>query len=445
MIRTEFKNREFLALIALTVICAALPGISAARAITVEDARDIALEHNRDFLRSKQEVVKARGEIGNARAGALPEVTVGSYYSRNLKLAPMFFEQNGQVQELQFGFKNSFGASISVYQPIWEGGKVFAAYKIARLYKDYSEEVASQVSDAVVYQAEVLFYQNILQQARLDVLNQSYETSSHNLDVVEKLYSQGLVSKFELLRAQVEKSNIEPQILTAESDLLLAGKQLKSFLGIDLDEDLELQDVTTDTSLAGLPSLDQLTQNALNQRPEMHQSDLMVDMRKKAVGVARASYFPKLGAVTEYGWSSVSDDFTLSGNTSDSWTAGVNLTWSLFDGFRTRSSVGIAKAEHRQAEINREDAIDQIKLEVQASYDRLLQARKALDARSETIAQAEEGLRIANLRYETGKGTLLEVLSAQTALAQARTAMAEATFSFREARASLRKATAMNL
>ncbi|HOP07292.1 MAG TPA: TolC family protein [candidate division Zixibacteria bacterium] len=416
-----------------------------ARTLTVEDARAIALKHNRDYLGSQQEIIKAQGEIGNARSGALPQVTLGSYYSRNLKLAPLYFEADGEVQELQFGFKNSFGASVSVYQPIWEGGRVFTAYKIARLYKDYSEELASQISEVVVYQAEVLFYQVILEQARLDVLSMSYETSLHNLGVVENMYSQGVVSKFELLRAQVEKSNLEPQIMAAESNLLLAGKQFKSFLGIDLDEEIELKDVPTETSLVDLPSLGQLRETALVARPEMHQSDLMVEMREKAVGVARADYFPKLGAVTEYGWSAESDDFTLDENTSHSWTAGINLSWSLFDGFRTRSAVGIARAEHRQAEINRDEAIDRIKLDVQESYDRLIQAKKALDACGETIAQAEEGLRIAGLRHETGEGTLLEVLSAQTALTQARTAMAEATFGFREAHAALRRATAMNL
>ena len=74
-------------------------------------------------------------------------------------------------------------------------------------------------------------------------------------------------------------------------------------------------------------------------------------------------------------------------------------------------------------------------LEVEEAYDLIVQARKALEVVGETIAQAEEGLNIANLRYESGIGTQLEVLSAQTALTDARRAEAEALFFFREARA----------
>ena len=84
---------------------------------------------------------------------------------------------------------------------------------------------------------------------------------------------------------------------------------------------------------------------------------------------------------------------------------------------------------------------DDVRLEVEEAYDQILQAKKALDIQGETIAEAEAGLRIANLRYETGVGTQLEVLSAQTALTQALQALSEATFFFRQAHSLLNKAT----
>ena len=75
----------------------------------------------------------------------------------------------------------------------------------------------------------------------------------------------------------------------------------------------------------------------------------------------------------------------------------------------------------------------------------MIQVKKALDIQGATIAQAEEGLKIANLRFETGVGTQLEVLSAQAALTEARSQLAVATFMFRKARAELRKATTVDI
>jgi outer membrane protein TolC len=420
-------------------------GSGAATKLTIDQVRALAHEHNRDYLSAREEVTKAQGEIGSARAGALPQISLNSYYSRNLKLAPLYFEQDNEIQKLQFGFKNSFGASISLYQPLWEGGKVFAAYTIARQYKKYAQAGADRAAAEVTYQSDVLFYAAILSRAQLAVLQQAWETFTHNLEVVEKLHSQGMVSRFELLRARVEKANLEPQIVAAESGVALSEKALKSFLGLDLELPISLIEDNVDTPHAPLPALAVLSDSALTLRPEMTQLDLLVSMREKAIGIARAGYFPAIGAVSQYGWQSESDDFTLDGNTSESWTAGLTLSMSLFDGGRTRSAVSIAKAEHRQATLTRQNAVDQIKLDVEQAYDRVLQAERALEAQAGTISQAEEGLRIANLRYEAGEGTLLEVLSAQTALTQARTSLVEATFALREAWASLRKATAMNL
>jgi outer membrane protein TolC len=78
-------------------------------------------------------------------------------------------------------------------------------------------------------------------------------------------------------------------------------------------------------------------------------------------------------------------------------------------------------------------------------YDLLIQAKKMLDIQGNTVAQAEEGLKIANLRYESGIGTQLEVLAAQAALSQARTSTVQALFLFRQAKAGLQKATTIDL
>jgi len=93
----------------------------------------------------------------------------------------------------------------------------------------------------------------------------------------------------------------------------------------------------------------------------------------------------------------------------------------------------------------RHQTVDDIELEVEEAYDHLLRAKEALDIQGNTIAQAEKGMDIANLRYESGIGTQLEVLSAETALRDARRILAEALFAFRQAKAGLKKATTIDL
>ncbi len=420
--------------------------IRAASPLTIEDVRRMALEFNRTYLAAEEDVVKAQSEIATARAGALPEITAHGSYNRNIKLPSFFLNPEGQeTVEFKAGFKNDFAASVSLRQSIWKGGKVFSALKIAKLYKDYSLEIKEQVKASVIYSAELLFYQAILQQSNLEVLRRAFEANSYNLEVVEKSYSQGLVSEFEVLRAKVEKSNLMPQILAGESELRLAEKRLKSFIGMDLNEEIVLIETEDDTSLEQLRPLPSLTDEALANRPEMRQADYLTQIAKKAIGVARGDYFPELEAVSTYGWSAQSDEFTLSDNTVQTWTAGLNLTIPLFKGGSTRGRVRASRADYEQALLAQKEARDAIKLEVEQAYDQMLQAQKSLEIQGVTIAQAEEGLKIANLRYESGVGTQLEVLSAQTALTQARNNLALAKFVFRQARAQLKKATTVEL
>ncbi|MCP4683949.1 MAG: TolC family protein, partial [bacterium] len=283
------------------------------------------------------------------------------------------------------------------------------------------------------------------ERSRLSVLEKSYEANTYSLDVIEKKYAQGMVSEYELLRARVEQSNLRPQILRAESELRLSEKRLQSFLGIDLDEQLIVLEEVDDTSLVLLPPLADLTTTALAERAEMRQADYFSNITHKAIRVARADYYPSLAAVMDYSWSAQSDAMTLTENQSRSWTAGLNLSIPIFKGGQTRGAVTQAVADHSQARLARLQTVDDIKLEVEEAYDRILQAKEALDIQGNTIAQAEKGMDIANLRYESGIGTQLEVLSAEAALRDARRILAEALFSFQQAKAGLKKATTIDL
>jgi outer membrane protein len=423
------------------------------RKLTIEDTRRLALEFNRTYLEAQQDEVKAEGDITKARAGALPEINLNANYNRNF-IIPSFFitgtdlaNPGGESRTIEFqtSFKNNFGATISLKQSIWQGGKVFTALQIARLYKNYSTEVADQVKASVIYQAEVLYYTTILNRSRLAVLQKDFEANSYNLEVVEKSYSQGLVSEYELLRARVEKSNLIPQILAAESQVRLSEKRLKSFLGLDLGESLSLVERTDDTTLSSLPPLPSAKNRALARRPEVLQLDYLTDITGKAISVAKAEYWPSLKAVSSYNWSSQSDALTLDENISRSLTAGLELTFPIFSGLERSGTVSQAKADHIQTRLKAAQLDDDVRLQVEEAYDRILQAKKSLDVTGETIAQAEEGLKIANLRYESGVGTQLEVLSAQAALTDARNAQAEALFFFREARARLKRDATIDL
>ena len=431
-------------LLFVIIVLGVHPGIvNAEQVLTVERVRQLALEHNRTFLQAKQDVEKAKSDITVARSDAFPEITLNSYYNRNLKLPTFFLSTGEETISFKSGFKNDFGVSLSLRQSIWQGGRVFQAYKIAKLYKVYTDNIMQQVQHEVIAGAEQYFYAAILSQSRMEVLKKAHQARVDNLTVVDKLYQQGLAAKFDLLRAQVEKANIEPLILEAESNVQLAKKQLLSFLGLELAEQVYLEEPVDDTSFV-LPSVDELTAMAMKNRPEMKQAEMLESITRRAISVAKADYFPKLEAVSSYSWTSQSDDFTLSDNNVRTWTAGVQLSVPLFNGGKTSGSVQNYQADYQKAKLATAETRDQIRLEIVAAYDKFMEAKNSLSIQKTTIDQAEEGLKIAHVRYESGEGIQLEISSAEAALTDARNSKAVALFTLRTALSNLHKATGID-
>ena len=186
---------------------------------------------------------------------------------------------------------------------------------------------------------------------------------------------------------------------------------------------------------------------AMKNRPELTEAELEKRGYDKAVRIAQGDWlYPNLYANASYSLTASSDDFRIGNhNLSKSLTVSLILNVPLFDGGRTIGEVRKARVDFYQAMLREQQLKDDVRLEVEEAHDQFMQSRKALTAQSETIAQAEEGMRIANLRYESGVGTQLEVLSAQTALTQARSQLAQTIFQYRLARAALKKATGLGI
>ncbi|MCP4704462.1 MAG: TolC family protein [candidate division Zixibacteria bacterium] len=411
--------------------------------LTVEKVRQRALEYNRQLLSAKKELDRAKAEIISARSGALPQLSLDGRYTRNLTTRELFFGD----EVIPISKNNEFDLSLSLTQPLYIGGKVGSALKIAKIYREYSEEAIKQAEREVVYSAESIFYSAILAESNLDVIKKSSVVMTLSLEIAEKKFSQGMISEYELLRARVEKLNIQPQLISAESNLNLSRKRLKSFLGLPLNENVSLIADLSDTSSVNLPTLDTLIIMAINERPEIKQANLNKRGRKKAVRIAKGDWlYPNIYANATYQMTGSSGDrYFRDSERSDSWTASLTVNIPIFDGARTIGEVRKAKVDYYQAKLTEQQLLDDIKLEVEQAYDNLIQAGKALETQTETITSAEEGKRIADLRYESGIGTQLEVLSVQTALTLARTQYIQTVHSYRLAKAALKKATGFNI
>ena len=159
---------------------------------------------------------------------------------------------------------------------------------------------------------------------------------------------------------------------------------------------------------------------------------------EQTLKASRAGYQPEIDLVGGYVWTRN----PFSGSWSDrlqGWTAGVQAQWNIFDGRATAGRVRQARSQLEQAKLTLAEAVLSVQVQVRQAYSSFVEARELVDASGKTVEQAEEALRIANVRYRTGTATQLDVLTSQVALTQARLNQLQAFYNYNVALATLRQ------
>ena len=180
----------------------------------------------------------------------------------------------------------------------------------------------------------------------------------------------------------------------------------------------------------------------------LQQQEHLAEITRRAIGIAKSGRNFNLILHSQYGYRLQGDDKAFQlfkrSDWTPSWTATLSLSMPIFDGFTTTAEIRKAKTDNQDANLSLEQLKQQVELDVRRAYYTYQESGERLKAQLKTIEQAEEGLKIARLRYQNGIGTQLEILSAEAALTQARTNYVQATHDAAEAIYGLLRVTGVN-
>ncbi len=414
-----------------------------ARPLSLADALNTALQQGAAILKAKNDLESTYGLVVQTRAIALPRLTATGNFTHT---DPGAIENFANILQPN----QSWNAGLKIVQSIYEGGKLGAAIRAARLTKEQALlEYQTVVSDTLLA-TRVAYYNTLLAAQQITVNEASVNLLAKELEDQQRRYDAGTVPRFNVLRAEVAAANARPPLIRARNDYRLAKNHLSNLLGYNLPrdiwEDVPLQ--LTDTLVAepyqvDLPSA---IQQALEKRTELGALRKARQLQDENLINARAGYQPTLQAFAGYGWRNVQFtkpielDHQING-----WQAGLQLNWDIFDGFLTKGKVMQAKAQQARAGTELDDVSRQVELQVRTAYSTFIEAREVLDSQAKVQEQADEALRLARARADAGTGTQLEVLDAETALTQARTTQIVALHDYSVARARLEHAIGQDL
>ncbi|WP_337750475.1 TolC family protein [Segatella sp.] len=368
----------------------------------------------------------------------------------NEKLGPLQQQGNALGEKLVDAFRtdtrNIWAGSVMVRQPIYMGGAIIAANKIADIGEQIAENDLDQQTQSTLYSIDQAYWLavSLKQKQKLAI---SYRDLVKKLNEdVHKMIQQGVATKADGLKVDVKVNEAEMQITQAEDGLALSKMLLCQLCGIPMNQEITLADEDKETlALSGTP-VDTEQQkvaaqdSALNTRPELRMLQNALDISKEATNMVRAINLPHVMLTGGYMISNPNVFNGFQKKFTGVWNVGVMVhvpVWNWFDGaYKVRA----AKAASNIAQMNLDDTREKIHLQITQSQFKVKEAQKKLNMAMKNIASADENLRCANLGFKEGVMEVTDVMAAQTAWQKAQSQKIDAEIDVKLTQVGLNKA-----
>jgi len=457
----DYSNRIHLSLVILilSILCLARSSNAAAgsgpysraeenapMALSLQQAVELGLAADEELEKARKQIEGAKAQVTEATSAAYPKLTLSGQYGRNLKkpvlfLPPEFSQGFGMTSSyVEIGEDNDFYGQANITMPLWTVGRVGAAINIARdLVNTYSRQEEA-VKDYAEFRVKEAYYSVLLSAEMLDIAEKALAATEESARVARAGHEEGTVSRFDLMRAEVELANRQSPLVQAENDLQQSMILLRRRCGLEPDTPITLTD---SLRAAERPvELDTLISRMRRSSPELKALEAQMSMRKHTLKYRKAERYPMFNLSAYYALQSQwSDDFYPDEDMIAKTAAvQIGVQIPIFDGFSAKGKIRKAQADLRIAEIELDKATRNKELAVRTAWLSLKNALAALRGRREAVDLAEEAHRIAVIRLRNGLATPLERLDAELAMTTARGQLAQALFLFSVARAQLEMA-----
>lgn len=408
--------------------------------LTLEESIRLAVSQNPYHLAAEERLETARAKLREAAAGFLPSLNSEGLHTLAEKVFTLEFPSfipGEPPQRISFDFTKDYQFYLNFSLPLFTGGRLTSGYKQAKYNLRSTEEAVRQSKHITVFNAKKTFYGYLLTKDFVKVAEEAVDVAEKHLKNVKSLYGVGMASKFDLLRSEVQAANLKPQLIKARNNLKIAELSLKTLLGLDLSQPIEIKGYLTYEPFE--PDLEESVSKAMLKRPEISQLKYQKQMAGQGLKLARASNLPSFAVSATYNfWA---DQLNFRKDTWQSfYTVNLVFTIPLFNGFATSARVAQSKAMIRELGFTQKGLIDIIEFEVRKAILRLQEAKESLLSQEKNVEQAQESLRIAELNFSEGLATTLDISSAQAALSQAKTNYSQALYDYVMSLAELDKA-----
>lgn len=367
--------------------------------------RQMALDYN-DDLKAAARNIEASVELERAaRADRIPTLSAGAdfqYTGNPLELTaslPGAGNVTFQGQDLKYG------ASATLLQPVYTGGRIVEAIRLAESQKTLAESQRELLHSSVCFQVDVQYWTTVARREMVGVATDFRNSVEELVRIVRERVEAGLTDRQELLTAEVKLNEAEYRLLQARSEFDTGLMALNSLIGVPLDAPTPVgtEVVQVNNAVAAMQTT--------AQRPEIRMAQERIRMERSRLRLNDAQYKPQLYVGANGGYFAPGYDFRS--DLSPNYSVYAQVSVPIFNG-------GKRRREKRAAQLRVEMGGDDlhriettVELETRTAWVALTQAEQRVTLASASLSKAQENERRAVEKYEEGAISIAEVIDAQ--------------------------------
>jgi outer membrane protein len=425
--------------LALLVLAAAAPA-APPRILTLEEALATARAQQPQVRQAAAATQAALARTDEARAPMLPQVAGSANYQRatsNYASRPgsLPSQISGGNSSESWATSNYFNFGLNASLLLYDFGQTHSQWRASQASAVAQQDSERATLEQVLFSVRTAYFQARAAKGLVTVARDTLANQQKHMEQTQGFVEVGTQAEIALAQAKTAVANADVQLITAQNGYETAKAQLNQAMGVEGPTDYDVADETLPPIAGEDGTTDTLLDEAINARPELAALAQQVRAQELTVRALRGAYAPTLGMSTGF-----SDAGVHVSSLTWNWNVAMGLTVPIFQGGQTKARVIEAEANLAAVRAQADAERQQVRFEIEQARLAVRAAKAALGASGEALVNAQEQLRLAEGRYETGVGSIIELGDAQVALTSAAQQKVQADYNLSQARAGLLKA-----
>ncbi|SHF01702.1 TolC family protein [Chryseobacterium takakiae] len=380
------------------------------RMLTLDEAVQLGIQNSKNLKIDAAKIEEATADLLEAKNRQLPELKVsGSYMylplkpNINIKLPGVSGDSGPEVHQVAYG-----SANLSV--PIYSGGRIKYGIESAKYLVEASKLNTENDKVAIAYNVAQAYNNLFKANQSIKVLEENLSASQKRDETFLKMENNGLIARNDRLKANLQTSNIELQLLEAKNNYNIANINMDLLLGIPETTEIEVDENYIEEG-EDIKTVDYYINTARENRKDLQSLNKQRQAAALGTKAAKAENLPSIAFTGGYVAADIPKFLTIY----NAVNVGVGISYNLSNLWKENSSLKQSKAREMQLSATNELLNDNIKLDVNREYQNTDYSKKRIAVFEKSAEQANENYRITKNKYDNGLATMTELLDADAA------------------------------